>query len=77
MKVSKSEQLKWIKDTVADLTATLENLKVDIQDLEEDLSDTPSNTPSREFVVGDYLEITHNYLGKKGTFRKVVSTTNK
>ena len=74
MKVSKIEQLKRIKDNVTDSTVTLENLKLDIDCLEETLRTTPL---SEEFIVWDYLEITNNYLGKKGTVRKVIFTTKK
>ena len=48
MKVSKVEQLKRIKNNVTDSTVTLENLKLDIEYLEETLRTTPL---SEEFIV--------------------------
>ena len=64
MKISKKEDFQRIKDNVTDLTETLADLKLDIAQPEQEIE---TKTTPEEFKKGDILQITNNYLGKRGT----------
>ena len=79
MKISTKQQVKIIKAKVEDLTDALQNLNLELGILEQPIETTVTQPvgDNRKFQNGDFLEITNNYLGKRGTIGEVKSTTRK
>lgn len=79
MKISKKQQVKIIKAKVEDLTDALENLNLELGILEQLFGATATQPVGDNcaFRNGDFLKITDNYLGKKGTIIEIKSTTRK
>ena len=78
MKISKKQQIQIIKAKVEDLTDALENLNLELSILEQSFEATVPPTvtlPVRAFQKGDILQITNNYLRKKGTIGVIKSTS--
>ena len=74
MKTGTQQQVKRIKDSISQLTETLDRLTLDLDVLKRSI-DKESHPDSPRFKKGDILRITNSYKGKQGTIGRVVSTT--
>ena len=79
MKIESRQQVKRIKDNITQLTETLEDLSLELEALERSIQQEStvgkSHPDKPRFKLGDILQITNSYKGKKGTVGRVIHIT--
>jgi len=72
MKTDTQQEVKQIKESISQLTETLDRLNLDLDILERSIEEE-SHPDSPRFKKGDILRITNSYKGKQGTIGLVIS----